>query len=81
MKNPIRREPVQLVFWTPRQLHLMQPGRQAAADRQYQRSLRARTESRPIMDPYWVADAYRAFWDGKEWGSGPPAGEDDGGGV
>ena len=68
MKDTLRREPLQLVLWTPRELHLMQPGRQAAADRQYLRSLRKRTEWRPVKEAYWVASAYDDFWDGKEWG-------------
>ena len=82
MKNPMRRKPLQLVLWTPRQLHLMQPGRQEAADREYQRSLRARTEHRPHREPAWVKEAYDGFWGGWEWGSDPAAGEDHGvGGV
>jgi len=67
MKDPMRREPLQLALWTPRELHLMQPGRQEAADRQYQRSLRARTEYRSNRAPDWVAVAYQVFWDGKHW--------------
>jgi hypothetical protein len=72
----MRREPLQLVLWTPRELHLMQPGRQAAADRQYARSLRVRSEYKPYREPDWVREAYTGFWDGKEWGS-PGAGEDN----
>ena len=77
MKDPMRREPLQLVLWTPRQLHLMQPGRQEAADLQRARSLRAHSEYRPHKEPWWVHQAYEAFWEGKEWGSGPLSCEDD----
>ena len=68
MKDTIRREPVQLLFWTPNQLHLMQPGRQEAADRTAAQQLRYRTEYRPRPEPYWVKGAYNAFWNGEEWG-------------
>ena len=64
----MRREPLQLVLWTPRELHLMQPGCLAAAERQYERSLRARSEYKPRREPHWVSKAYEDFWDGKEGG-------------
>lgn len=75
LKKSMRREPLQLLLWTPRQLHLIQPGRQAAADMTYLRSLRARSEHRPKMDPSWVKSAYEDFWGGRE-GSSASAGED-----
>ena len=68
MKKTMRREPLQLVFWTRRELHLMQPGRQAAADKQHLRSLQKRTEWKPKKEAHWVAGAYEDFWDGKQWG-------------
>ena len=68
MKNPTRREPLQLVLWTPRELHLMQPGRRAAAERWNQVALQRRSEKRPPGDPSWVRGAYEAFWDGEEGG-------------
>lgn len=64
----MRREPLQLVLWTHRELHLIQPGCQAAADRQYEWSLRARSEYRPHREPWWVPKAYEDFWNGKERG-------------
>ena len=68
MKKGMRREPLQLVLWTPRELYLIQPGRQEAADAQCLRSLRARSEYRPRKEPYWVPGAYEDFWNGREWG-------------
>jgi len=62
------RQPLQLLLWTPRQLHLIQPGRQAAADKQYLWALRSRSELRPKRDPSWAAKAYEDFWNGHEWG-------------
>lgn len=66
LKDLMRREPLQLVLWTPSQLHLMQPGCQEAADRQYERSLRLRSEFKPQRDPSWVSFAYVDFWEGRE---------------
>jgi len=68
MKYTIRREPVQLLLWTRHQLHLMQPGRQEAADLAAARRMRYRSEYRPCPEPYWVEGAYNAFWNGEEWG-------------
>lgn len=70
------REPLQLVLWTPRELHLMQRGRQEAADRMVLLSLRLRTEFGPRSEPWWVRQAYKDFWEGKAGSSGPSAGED-----
>lgn len=66
MKKTIRREPVPLVLWTPRQLHLMQPGRQQAALKQNAVALRRHSEYRPRPEPGWVAKAYEEYWNGEE---------------
>ena len=68
MKRSIRREPVQLVLWTRRELYLMQPGRRRAALKQNATALRRHSEYRPTPESGWVARAYEDFWDGKESG-------------
>ena len=78
MKNPMRRKPPQLVLWTPRELHLMQPGRRAAAERWNRLCLQRRSELQPSGDPSWVRQAYRDFWEGKEEGLDALACKDEG---
>lgn len=66
MKKSMRREPLQLVLWTPRQLHMMQPGRLKAALRQNAIALRRHSEYHPSREPGWVVRAYEDFWSGNE---------------
>lgn len=70
IKDTMRRVPHQLALWTPRHLHLLQPGCQERADRVYERERQWMSELRPEQaskEPWWVARAYRDFWEGQEY--------------